>query len=451
MVESLDEKRSTLDDASPTANDSSLNEDEANGEKLQKHTSGAAQNDIVQGGTKAWLQVLGGFFAFINIWHDPLWGFPLCYGVFQNFYTVDYLRDKSESSVAWVGTVQNFLVSMVSVLSGPIYDLGYYRTLVLSGSFLSTLGIMMLSLSTQYYQLFLSHICNGVGSGLLYVPTLALVAQGHTKTRSLAMGIVAGGIALGGIIYTIIFLKLQPSIGFPWAIRTIGFLVMGLYLAAIPLLLAGGKAKVSGKARRLFDLSALRTPAWLAYTAAQSMSFWGYLVPMFYIPTFATVVLHQPASTGAWLLVAVQGASLFGRLGAGLTAHYVGVMAPLVTCIFISGVLSLAWLGIHDLGGYAVYCTLYGLFSGALIALPPSIFPSVCERTEVQGTWMGMAWATTSLASLTGAPIAGSLVNLDAADMTGAQIWAGVVLLVASGFLCLLWTILARKKKKVWI
>jgi MFS family permease len=86
---------------------------------------------------------------------------------------------------------------MVSVLSGPIYDLGYYRTLVYSGCLLSVFGFMMLSLSTQYYQLFLSHTCNGIGSGLLYVPTLALVAQGHGKTRSLAMGIVASGIALG--------------------------------------------------------------------------------------------------------------------------------------------------------------------------------------------------------------------------------------------------------------
>ena len=144
------------------------------------------------GGTRAWLQVLGGFFAFINIW-----GFPLSYGVFQNFYAVDFLSNKSESDIAWIGTVQNFLVSMVSVLSGPIYDLGYYRTLVFSGCFLSTFGIFMLSLSHQYYSVFLSHICNGVGSGLLYVPTLALVAQGHGKTRSLAMGIVAGGIALG--------------------------------------------------------------------------------------------------------------------------------------------------------------------------------------------------------------------------------------------------------------
>lgn len=118
---------------------------------------------------------------------------------------------------------------------------------------------------------------------------------------------------------------------------------------------------------------------------------------------------------------------------------------------FVAGILSLAWLAIHTLAGFAVYCVLYGLFSGALIALPPSLFPSVCSRTEVQGTWMGMAWAVTSLASLTGAPIAGSFVNLDTGDLTGAQIWSGVILLVAAGLDGLLWAILGRKQHKIWL
>ena len=118
---------------------------------------------------------------------------------------------------------------------------------------------------------------------------------------------------------------------------------------------------------------------------------------------------------------------------------------------FIAGVLSLAWLAVDSVGGFAIYSTLYGIFSGALIALPPAIFPSVVPRTEIQGTWMGMAWATTSLASLTGGPIAGALINLEKANLTGAQIWAGVVLLLASGLLGLLWSILAKQKGKIWV
>ena len=157
---------------------------------------------------------------------------------------------------------------------------------------------------------------------------------------------------------------------------------------------------------------------------------------MFYIPTFAQLSLHASQSTGDWMLVAVQAASLIGRMAAASVAHYTGVLLPLSLCVGVSGVLSLAWLGIHSIGGFAVFCTLYGLFSGALIALPPSIFPSVCPRTEVQGTWMGMAWGITSLASLTGAPIAGSFVNLQTGDLHGAQIWSGTLLLAAGGFWC---------------
>ena len=166
---------------------------------------------------------------------------------------------------------------------------------------------------------------------------------------------------------------------------------------------------------------------------------------MFYIPTFAQVSLHTSEATGDWLLVAVQGASLFGRLFAALAAHYVGVLIPLIVCMFVSAILSLSWLGIDTVGGFAIYCTLYGAFSGALIALPPSVFPRVCPRTEVQGTFMGMAWGFTSLASLTGAPIAGNFVNLVTGDLTGVKIWSGTVLLVATGVWILLWWALGKK------
>ena len=257
--------------------------------------------------------------------------------------------------------MQNFLVSMVSVLSGPLYDLGYYRSLVYLGCLLSVFGLMMLSLSTQYYQLFLSHMCNGIGSGLLYVPTLALVSQGHGKTRSLAMGIVASGIALGGITYTIIFLRLQPTIGFGWTVRIMGFIALTSYAIGIPLLIGGKqKVKTSGKARALMDTSALQNPRWCAYALAQFFSFWGYLIPLFYVPTYASVALGTSQTNGDWLLVGVQAASLFGRLSAALAAHYLGVLLPLTICLFVSGVLNLVWLACDTISSFAVYCVLFG-------------------------------------------------------------------------------------------
>ena len=66
------------------------------------------------------------------------------------------------------------------------------------GNFLVVLGIMMLSLATKYWHVFLSQgVCMGLGAGLLYIPSLALVGIWFSRKRSLAMGIVTSGIAVG--------------------------------------------------------------------------------------------------------------------------------------------------------------------------------------------------------------------------------------------------------------
>lgn len=66
------------------------------------------------------------------------------------------------------------------------------------GSFFVVFGIMMLSLATKYWHVFLAQgICMGLGAGLLYIPSLALVGIWFSRRRSLAMGIVTSGIAVG--------------------------------------------------------------------------------------------------------------------------------------------------------------------------------------------------------------------------------------------------------------
>jgi MFS family permease len=70
--------------------------------------------------------------------------------------------------------------------------------MLVAGNFLVVFGIMMLSLSTTYWQVFLSQgICMGLGAGLLYIPSLALVGIWFDKKRAIALGIVMSGIAVG--------------------------------------------------------------------------------------------------------------------------------------------------------------------------------------------------------------------------------------------------------------
>ena len=84
------------------------------------------------------------------------------------------------------------------MFTGPLYDVGYYRILVVLGSALMVFSVMMLSLATKYYQVFLAQgVGLGLGSGMLFIPTLALVGASFSTYRALAMGVVTSGIAVG--------------------------------------------------------------------------------------------------------------------------------------------------------------------------------------------------------------------------------------------------------------
>jgi MFS family permease len=70
--------------------------------------------------------------------------------------------------------------------------------LIYVGTFLTVFGLMMASLATQYYQVFLSlGVCVGLGSGCLFVPSVAIAAAYFTTKRAAATGLVASGGSIG--------------------------------------------------------------------------------------------------------------------------------------------------------------------------------------------------------------------------------------------------------------
>ena len=89
------------------------------------------------GGTKAWMQVLGAFFLNFNTW-----GIINTYGVFQSYYSTALLASSSESAISWIGSIQAFLMLVVGVLCGRALDAGYYYSDIIAGTFLIVFGTM---------------------------------------------------------------------------------------------------------------------------------------------------------------------------------------------------------------------------------------------------------------------------------------------------------------------
>jgi MFS family permease len=137
------------------------------------------------------------------------------------------LLERSASDIAWVGSLQIFLVYFLGTFSGRATDAGFIRLTLAVGLFLQLLGIFMTSLSSTYWQLLLSQgICQGIGDGLLFCPIVALMATYFTKKRTMAISISACGAATGGLIFPAIAQSLLHRIGFPWTVRVMGLVIL---------------------------------------------------------------------------------------------------------------------------------------------------------------------------------------------------------------------------------
>ena len=220
----------------------------------------------------------------------------------------------------------------MGVISGPLFDMGYFRTMLFTGAFLETLGVFMTSLCTRYYQLFLAQgVLMGLGNGLLYVPGLALVGRSFKTHRSIAMAITTCGAPTGGVIYTLVFEQLIGSMSFGETVRIQGYVMLGSYAIAFPLLLWGASNignLGSGEKRKLIEIRAFKDLPFCVYTFSNFFIFLGYMVPFIYLASYGQTALGMSRSFALYTIMIAQASSIIGRLGAGYVASKIGVMTP---------------------------------------------------------------------------------------------------------------------------
>ena len=99
------------------------------------------------GGRIAWTQVMASFLINFNTF-----GLVNAFGDYQAFYETEYLASYSSSAISWIGTIQAALLLIVGVLSGPIFDKGYFTITLRISSVTLVFAWMMLSLADRYYQ-----------------------------------------------------------------------------------------------------------------------------------------------------------------------------------------------------------------------------------------------------------------------------------------------------------
>lgn len=254
-------------------------------------SSSTEKNNVVatgppDGGLLAWSQVFAGHLIAFNAW-----GFINSYGIFQA-YLIEALSENS-SNISWVGGVQVFLVMFLGTFSGRALDAGHYHSCAVLGMFLQVVGVMMTSLVKTYWQLFLAQgLCQGIGAGLVFTPTMAIVSSYFAKKRALAVVGMSSGTATGGIIFPVIARQCLGSLGFGWTLRIMGFLILFNSAVALAIIRPRNMSRKSGP---IVELSLFLDPWYGCCALGLFFAMFGQYFAFFYV-SFQSLLLNDVLS-----------------------------------------------------------------------------------------------------------------------------------------------------------
>ncbi|KAA8642435.1 hypothetical protein EYZ11_005609 [Aspergillus tanneri] len=355
------------------------------------------------GGLVAWLHVAGGFMLFFNTW-----GILNAFGVFQTYYESEFLFHRSSSDISWIGSIQAAMLLLVGFFTGPIYDRGYLRALLLVGSFCIVFGHMMLSICKTYGEVLLAQgFCVGLGAGCLFVPCVSVLPTYFSTKLGMALGLAVSGSSLGGVIYPIVLNQLIGPLGFGWSVRVIGFIALGTLLVPIAVM----KQRVKPpRARALIDWSAFTDLPYMAFVLTSLISFMGLFVLFFYISYFGAAKHITDSRMAFYIVPILNAASCFGRTIPNAMADKLGPFNLIAPCCIMVGVLVLCLLSVTTEAGLIVIAVFSGFFSGALIGLPPLCFVALTKDKTKIGTRIGMGFGMIGLGVLAGGPAGGSIL-----------------------------------------
>lgn len=376
------------------------------------------------GGTKAWTQACMSHLVVFNTW-----GMIATFGVFQQYYTLSLGLEPS--AVSWIGSLQMLGHFSLGILTGRMFDAGYFYWSMIPGMLIAALGMFMTSLCTKYWQFFLAQgLMNGLGNGMQFAPALSLTTTYFARNRSVALAIMASGSATGGLVYPTIARQLLPRIGFPWTVRIMAFMMLAIGTCYCSLLRPRLPPRKSGP---MLELGAFKEVPYSLFLIAVFLICLGQYFAFYYISSFAIDILNLPYGTSINVLLVLNGVGVLGRLIPSYFAdQYTGPYNILIPFCFISALILYFWPLVKNEAGLYGWAVTYGFFVAGFQGIFPAALTTLTKDMSKVGTRNGQGFAVVGLGTFIGPPIAGALIQSYGGGYLAAQMFAGTSVLLGT-------------------
>ena len=259
---------------------------------------------------------------------------------------------------------------------------------------------------------------------------MSSVGTWFQKNRALALGIMAAGSSLGGVIFPIMVDHLVDEVGFGWAMRVCAFSILALTIYAN--LTVKSRLPPSPKPWSIQEfIQPLTELPFFLVVFASFLFFFGMFLPFNFIILYAEANGMSP-NLSLYLLAILNAVSVFGRTLPGWIADRIGRFNTMVVTSFLSSALVLAlWLPSRGNVPIIIFAAFYGFSSGAFVSLAPALIAQISDIRQI-GVRMGSMFAIISVAALVGNPIGGALVTQEHGGFTHLQIFTGIVMVGGS-------------------
>ncbi|KAI8084763.1 major facilitator superfamily domain-containing protein [Halteromyces radiatus] len=293
----------------------------------------------------------------------------------QNYYEQHVFIDLPNAVIqlSFVGT----LALSFMRLMGPVAQLmepwiGHKGVLVI-GCLCKAIGMLMAGFATQVYQLYLFQgLLFGCGSSLMYYTSLTLTPQWFTKRKGLALGIVASGSGIGGLVVPFIMTSINSRLGPSWTYRILGFICLAMDLSACILIKQNPTFQSEKKKKKLSDiiqLNVLRDIDYVLWVIGSDIVLLGYFIPFYFLPSYGHYVGLTDAQ-GAVLVSISSAFNFVGRATTGYCADYLGQLNTNILFTLVGGLSCLLiWTFAYNFGALIGFSIVFGLFCGAYFSL----------------------------------------------------------------------------------
>ena len=251
---------------------------------------------------------------------------------------------------------------------------------------------------------------------------------------------------------------LRESVGFNGAQRYISTLttvtcVLAIFIARPSPEHLIRKPESWSNHRVFIDTHAFRNKPFMFLAAGICFLFFGFYAVFFNLEEWAAstgvgarepipgrpqqVQAHEGALHTYYLLSIMNATSTVGRVSSAYLCDHFGALNVHAVVTFIGSLLVLTlWTTATTVPSAIAFVVLFGVFSGAVIGLPPASVAYILGKSpEAQsklGQWVGMMYSSSAVFALTGPVIAGHLISVYANNFLTVQCWSGACMFLSS-------------------